>query len=92
MHVETRKCCLGCCFVGVVRGEKFSSFGLMGCLRAVLGTTFVDRLMYRLQQTQLARTGNRFGAPLDLQLAKDFLIVSFHRFQGEDKPLANLLI
>ena len=47
---------------------------------------------YRLQQPQLARTGNRFGAPLDLQLAKDFLIVSFHRFQGEDKPLDNLLI
>ena len=48
--------------------------------------------MERLQQTQFARTGNRFGAPLDLQLAKDFLIVSFHRLQGEDKPLANLLI
>ena len=48
--------------------------------------------MSRLQQTQLARTGNRFSAPLDLQLAKDFLIVSFHRFQGEDKPLANLMI
>ena len=48
--------------------------------------------MSRLQQTQLARTGNRFSAPLDLQLAKDFLIVSFHRVQGEDKPLAHLLI
>ena len=48
--------------------------------------------MERLQQAQLARTGNRFGAPLDLQLAKDFLIVSFHRFEGQDKPLAYLLI
>jgi hypothetical protein len=37
------------------------------------------------------RAGNRFREPLDLQLAKDFLIVPFHRFQGEDKPLANLL-
>ena len=35
---------------------------------------------------------DRFGAPLDLELAKDFLIVSFHRFQGEEQPLANLLI
>jgi hypothetical protein len=41
-------------------------------------------LMKGLQQTQFARPGNRFGAPLDLQLAKDFLIVSFHRFQGKD--------
>ena len=48
--------------------------------------------MERLQQAQLARTGNRFGAPLDLQLAKDFLIVSFHRFQGENQPLTHLLI
>ena len=48
--------------------------------------------MERLQQTEFTRTGNRFGTPLDLQLAKDFLIVSFHRVQGEDKPLAHLLI
>jgi hypothetical protein len=51
-----------------------------------------DKLMFRLQQTQLAGTCHRFGAPLDLELAKDFLIVSFHRLQGEDKPLAHLLI
>src|SRR6266700_2069151 len=48
--------------------------------------------MERLQQTQCARTGNRFGTSSDLQLAEDVLIVSFHRFQGEDKPFANLLI
>ena len=46
----------------------------------------------RLHQTQLAGTCDRFSAPLDLQLAKDFLIVSFHRFQGEEQPLAHLLI
>jgi hypothetical protein len=46
----------------------------------------------RLQQTQRTRTGNRFGAPLDLQLAKDFLVVPFHRFEGHNKPLAYLLI
>ena len=47
---------------------------------------------YRLQQTQLAGTCDRFGAPLDLEFAKDFPIVSFHRIQGEKKPLADLLI
>jgi hypothetical protein len=29
---------------------------------------------------------------LDLELAKDFPIVSFHRTQGEEQPLADLLI
>jgi len=48
--------------------------------------------MERLQQTQFAGTGHRFGAPLDVQLAKDFLIVSLHGVQGEDQPLAHLLI
>jgi len=48
--------------------------------------------MERLQQAQLACTGHRFGALLDLELAKDFLIVSLHGVQGEDQPLAHLLI
>ena len=46
----------------------------------------------RLQQTQLAGTCDRFGASLDLEFAKDFPIVSFHRTQGEEQPLAHLLI
>src|SRR5215469_6782149 len=45
-----------------------------------------------LQQTQLAGAGDRFGAPLDSELAKDFLIVSFHRVQGQEQSLANVLI
>lgn len=53
---------------------------------------FADKLLSGLQQTEFAGTGNRFSAPLDLKLAEDFLIVSFDRFQGEDQPLANLLI
>src|SRR5215831_16068973 len=48
--------------------------------------------MQRLQQTQLASASNRFGAPSNLQLAKYFLIVSFYRFQGDDKQLTHLLI
>ena len=47
---------------------------------------------FRLQQTQFAGTGYRFGAPLDLELAKDFQVVPFHRTQGEEQPLAHLTI
>ena len=50
------------------------------------------RARARLQQTQRAGTCDRFGAPLDLELAKDSPIVSFHRTQGEEQPLAHLLI
>ena len=50
------------------------------------------RVWARLHQTQLAGTGDRFGAPLDGELAKDSPIVPFHRTQGEEQPLAHLLI
>ena len=39
----------------------------------------------RLQQAQLAGTRDRFGTALDLEFAKDFPIVSFHRVQGEEE-------
>ncbi len=78
--------------MGVLREEQFSSFGLLDCLRAVLATRCADKLTFRLQQTQLAGTCDRFGAPLDLEFVKDFPIVSFHRVQGEEQPLANLMI
>ncbi len=60
----------------------------MDRLRAVLDSKCAGKLTFRLQQTQLAGTCDRFGAPLDLEFAKDFLIVFFHRVQGEEKPLA----
>jgi len=50
------------------------------------------RVRARLQQIQLAGTRDRFGAPLDAELAKDIPIVTFHRAQGEEQPLAHLLI
>ena len=53
---------------------------------------FVGNLTLRLQQAQLARTGDSFGAPLNLEFAKDFLIVPFHRVQGQEKLCANLPI
>src|ERR1700693_4121757 len=49
-------------------------------------------LRARLQQAQLAGTCDRFGAPLDLEFAKDFPIVPFHSTQGKEQPLAYLLI
>jgi len=45
-----------------------------------------------LQQAQLAGAGNRFGAPLDLQLVKDDAGVSLDRAQGEEKPFADFTI
>ena len=50
------------------------------------------RVRARLQQAHLPGTCDRFGAPLDLELAKDIPIVPFHRTQGEEQPLAHLLI
>ena len=49
----------------------------MDRLQAVLEAMLVDKLMYRLQQTQLAGTCDRFGAPLDVEFAKDVPIVPF---------------
>jgi hypothetical protein len=40
-----------------------------------------------LRQTQLAGARDSFGAPLDLEFAKDPPVVSFHRVQGEEEPL-----
>jgi hypothetical protein len=50
------------------------------------------KLTFRLEQTQLAGTCDRFGAPLNLEFAKDFLIVPLHCVQGEEQSLANLTI
>ena len=78
--------------MGVVREEQCSSVGLLNRLQAVLESACVGTLTCRLQQTQLAGPCDRFGAPLDLEFVKDFPIVSFHRVQCEEKPLAHLLI
>jgi len=70
--------------VEVVTEKQFSSCGLMDCSWQFAETSFADTLAFRLQQTQLAGARDRFGAPLNLELAKDFSIVSFHRIQGEE--------
>ena len=75
-------------------------FGVLFCggvervevLKLWLDGSLAGKLTVRLQQTQLAGTCDRFGAPLDVEFAKDVPIVSFHRVQGEEKPLANLMI
>lgn len=46
----------------------------------------------RLQQIQLAGTGYRFGAPLDLQFVKDNPRMTFHRAQGEEKSFTDLAV
>src|ERR1700730_19281193 len=68
---------------------------LKECLGDCCGRT--EKLKYprvraRLQQIQLAGTCDRFSTPLDLELAKDIPIVPFHRTQGKEQPLTNLLI
>ena len=78
--------------MGVVREEQCSSVGLLNRLRAVLESECAGTLTCRLQQAQLAGPCDRFGASLDLEFVKDFPIVSFHRVQGEEEPLAHLLI
>ena len=45
-----------------------------------------------LQQTQLAGTRDRLGSPFDLEFVEDFPVMPFYRVQGEEQPLADLLI
>ena len=52
----------------------------------------MGKLTFRLHESQLAGTCDRFGAPLNLELAKDFLIVPLHGVQGEEQSFANLTI
>ena len=60
--------------------------------KVLFGGVVVRGGLRGLQQAQLAGTGDRFGAPLDLQFVEDFPVVPFHRVQGQEEPLANLLI
>lgn len=52
----------------------------------------VDKLIFWLQQTQLAGACNCFGASFDLQLAEYFPVVPFDCIQGDEEPRANLSI
>ena len=45
-----------------------------------------------LQQTQLAGTGDRFGAPLHAQFRIRAAVVSFDGVHGEEEAFANLTI
>ena len=45
-----------------------------------------------LEQPQLPRSCDRFGAPLDPEFAKDFQIVPLYGPQSQKQPLADLLI
>jgi len=56
------------------------------------GNTDYGQTGFRLQQTQRAGTGYRFGAPLYLQFVKNFPIMSFNSIQSEKKLFANLFV
>ena len=45
-----------------------------------------------LRQAELTGARNSFGAPLDLEFAKDPPIVAFDRVQGEEQPLSDFMI
>ena len=49
----------------------------MDSLGAVLDAELAGKLTFRLQQAQLAGTRYRFGAPPNLEFAKDVPVVSF---------------
>ena len=70
-------------------GRTLSRSGSHACRSCATGA---GNRTLRLHQAQRAGTGNRFGAPLDLELAKDYLIVPFHRTHGEEQPLADRTI
>ena len=59
---------------------------------AVLDAEIAGKLTSGLQQAQLAGARYRFGAPPNLEFAKDVPVVPFDGTQGEEKPLADLTI
>ena len=59
---------------------------------AVLDAEIAGKLTFGLQQAQLAGARYRFGAPPNLELAKDVPVVSFDGNDGKEKPLADLTV
>ncbi len=59
---------------------------------AVLDAEIAGKLMSGLQQAQLAGARYRFGAPPNLEFAKDVPVVSFDGNDGEEEPLAYLTV
>ncbi len=59
---------------------------------AVLYAEIAGKLTSGLQQAQLAGARYCFGAPPNLEFAKNVPVVSFDGNDGEEKPLADLTI
>ncbi len=66
--------------------------GHMDSLGAVLDAEIAGKLTSWLQQAQLAGARYRFGAPPNLEFAKDVAVVSFDGNDGEEEPLAYLTV
>ena len=64
----------------------------MARLGAVLDAESAGKLTFRLQQAQIAGARYSFGAPSDLEFAKDNLVVSLDSNKGEEESLAYLTI
>jgi hypothetical protein len=82
----------GVLFCGYGEGRSAQALAFWIACEQFADTRCAGTLTFRLQLAQLAGTYYSFGAPLGLEFAKDVPIVSFHRVQGEEQPLANLLI
>ncbi len=76
----------------VVEGAEILKPGHMDSLGAVLDAELAGKLTSWLQQAQLAGARCCFGAPPDLEFAKDVAVVSFDGNDGEEKPLADLSV
>ena len=64
----------------------------MDSLGAVLDAELAGKLTSWLQQAQLAGARYCFGAPPDLEFAKDVAVVSFDGNDGEEEALADLAV
>ena len=64
----------------------------MDILGADLDAELAGKLTSWLQQAQLAGSRYRFGAPPNLEFAKDIPVVSFDGNDGEEKLLADLTV
>ena len=88
MGVQRLKYCLGVLSwsYGEGRGSKADR------MRQALDNPMAGSRAFGLQQTQIAGAGYSFSPTLNLQFAKELLIVALDRTQGQEQSLANLTI
>jgi hypothetical protein len=78
---------------GTVSANRYQSMVRWYCYEPLAGRSrseFAGERPSGLQQAQLAGARYSFGAPSDLEFAKDVPVVSFDGNDGEEEPLADL--